>query len=917
MKGRVLVGTALAAFLRCADAWRQWEYLSVTDDEGCTLCESTQNEHACKKRCDEWRETWGLRHGPGLRQGHSVVLAGTRLVLFGGRGQDKMRPHVPTTFSIGEREGELLFTSYQEPLAEAAEDQRVATGQFFNDVWVYDLDCQNYNGSIRTWERGACEADGDESRGSGWELLHTGAENAMCSMQLGVEACEIPSGRWHHGAAAFEDHTVLIYGGFSQRCEDYCGDMWSLDLRSEDDHRWTEIQEIDELPDDAAAPAKRWRFSLLSDGGSMYLFGGHRLWHGFAPENSFSMKGGPWSAHGVLSGGYMNDLWRFDRETRPKVARSHDDAAPTESASYGTWTRLPPRKECSSEPTQGVASEERDHSTCSTAWPTGRAGHAAALERADGAPARLWIHGGYTTDFPYLSTTGAGFGKGVDGASKPGKRPYAAQSYFLDDLWFYDVADGTWTEVDVPDGDDKPGPRTDHVLLFTGEVLFLFGGHGDDHQYDDTWYFDLNALRWLRKRDFVLAQWEEGCEDDLAKIFAEGSDCLRLNITKSSPLSGSLSADALTTGASNPAEMQRGERSDARPPHAATHPRQYARPFVISLNETHHATVFERCMSVAGEPTRGRVLDGEFGRASEDVFIPQPRRRAPGWDGCRNISWTMPLPRSVHRAVYSKEMESVIVYGGLGRIARSSPTRAESLDAQPLSDMWQFGLKHCLNNCSDHGDCQLGFCKCHDGYYGGDCSNTSCPGTFCQWDAFHRQHTCQHCCHSGFPHDNFADSYQYFGDKFHKKSCSAAVPGMSNGICDGFGQCQCAPPFIGDDCSIKDCPGNCGGHGWCSVEFPISRCICDAGYYGMRCQYQECLNNCSYPNGNCNRNTGECECRMMYSPYNSQEEWHPWGGQDCSYILAFAGASVLQPALLLQRLLGMVIAVICAVTLFW
>lgn len=29
---------------------------------------------------------------------------------------------------------------------------------------------------------------------------------------------------------------------------------------------------------------------------------------------------------------------------------------------------------------------------------------------------------------------------------------------------------------------------------------------------------------------------------------------------------------------------------------------------------------------------------------------------------------------------------------------------------------------YCLNQCNGHGDCNLGYCKCHDGWYGHDCS---------------------------------------------------------------------------------------------------------------------------------------------------------------------------------------------------
>jgi hypothetical protein len=28
----------------------------------------------------------------------------------------------------------------------------------------------------------------------------------------------------------------------------------------------------------------------------------------------------------------------------------------------------------------------------------------------------------------------------------------------------------------------------------------------------------------------------------------------------------------------------------------------------------------------------------------------------------------------------------------------------------------------CVNQCTGHGECVYGFCKCHDGWYGADCS---------------------------------------------------------------------------------------------------------------------------------------------------------------------------------------------------
>ena len=59
--------------------------------------------------------------------------------------------------------------------------------------------------------------------------------------------------------------------------------------------------------------------------------------------------------------------------------------------------------------------------------------------------------------------------------------------------------------------------------------------------------------------------------------------------------------------------------------------------------KAYSGTYYRRCTSVEGDATRGGTLgwqagtaDGLNGRASEPVLIPQPRRRAPGWDGCRD-----------------------------------------------------------------------------------------------------------------------------------------------------------------------------------------------------------------------------------------------------------------------------------------
>jgi hypothetical protein len=120
-----------------------------------------------------------------------------------------------------------------------------------------------------------------------------------------------------------------------------------------------------------------------------------------------------------------------------------------------------------------------------------------------------------------------------------------------------------------------------------------------------------------------------------------------------------------------------------------------------------------------------------------------------------------------------------------------------------------------------------------------------------------------------------------------KLECDANNAGLSHGICDGFGGCQCAPPFLSDDCSARDCPKNCSRNGWCSVEYPQSRCMCSPPFSGVDCSVRLCLNNCSYPNGDCL--SGTCNCSTIVSPYNNSILWGAFTGDDCSWVQPFAG----------------------------
>ena len=111
----------------------------------------------------------------------------------------------------------------------------------------------------------------------------------------------------------------------------------------------------------------------------------------------------------------------------------------------------------------------------------------------------------------------------------------------------------------------------------------------------------------------------------------------------------------------------------------------------------------------------------------------------------------------------------------------------------------------------------------------------------------------------------------------------------NNGICRN-GTCDCLVGFIGQDCSMGpykgECPGQCSGHGACSIvetdilPYGIAdiygdsilsgniACVCDEGWGSSDCTLRVCPSDCS-GNGACAQN-GTCFC------------YQNWGGEDCS-----------------------------------
>ena len=831
---------------------------------------------------DEWRLTWLLSDGPNARRGHSLVLFNeTKLILFGGRGNDAHRVHVPRRFDIVEEEGVLDFAADQIPLSSRYSPEScspiktctslsdstidgeeemctyswhhllennlhpedveevcgfVPVGTYYNDVWTYDVDCS--------------KADLD-CADDGWTIWHPG-------LNFGGPG-KIPSERYGHGAAMLNKTTMAIYGGYSQGCEDYCDDIWLFDLV---EMKWSK-QDITE------GPGERWKFSMVSDSSSnIYLFGG-QLWHGSSSDADLEKYN-----HLLSKGGYLNDFWVYSNDS---------------------WTNVKGKETCVHAP--GLTWESRNDEHCELIWPEGRSGHATVYDAKRNG---IWIHGGYSTFFPYPTNKDRSSDtEGVESRrSSIGIIGSPTYQFYLDDLWFYSINSGFWEKKRV--FGSKPRRRQDHVLALAGDTLILHGGYGDSHIYNDTWYYYIEEKTWLEKRHFVHADYPDTCTDDVSAIELDPTcielefpeDLRRSNENEILPFSQQegytpSQKQPLYFGIVDNAEAfvdelrEQGLNLETTVPDgtpiaqkAATGPRQYAREKVVAYNSTMDLAIYEWCTSVRGEPTRRKNSSGS-------VFVAQPRRQSPGWDGCRELEWRTPSLRSDHASIFVPKYDMLVVHGGLSN--GGDHNRAVNSPANiVLEDLWVLEIHTCSKNCSNNGVCDHGYCKCDPGFYGIDCSNTTCPGSVCHYDD-NNDLRCTHCCY------NIEDGIKVPCQFDHEENI---FTGSTEGICDGFGSCQCAPPYIGEDCSILDCKHNCSFNGYCSVEFPQSRCMCNDGYMGEFCQHVECHNNCSYPNGICNRETGICSCNALYSPYDRRIPWTNWQGEDCSFLPAWSGQKI-------------------------
>lgn len=112
-------------------------------------------------------------------------------------------------------------------------------------------------------------------------------------------------------------------------------------------------------------------FNLINKQQSVAIFGGHRIWHGYAQENSVNND---WNEFTTFPhGGYLDDLWIYT-----KYLDFITTPGSTFKQGYGVWTIKEPVEQCFSNKTDEWST--RFDRQCIIVRPIGRAGHGSAYD---------------------------------------------------------------------------------------------------------------------------------------------------------------------------------------------------------------------------------------------------------------------------------------------------------------------------------------------------------------------------------------------------------------------------------------------------------------------------------------------------------------------------------------------------------
>lgn len=200
--------------------------------------------------------------------------------------------------------------------------------------------------------------------------------------------------------------------------------------------------------------------------------------------------------------------------------------------------------------------------------------------------------------------------------------------------------------------------------------------------------------------------------------------------------------------------------------------------------------------------------------------------------------------------------------------------------------------RRCLSaNCSGHGECVDGRCRCEDGWHGDACESLVCQTADCEphgvctaggcvCDAGWRGKNCSQECLPGF-----------YGD-----GCSKTCTCINGGSCDPVhGRCTCPAGFQGNTCE-QVCPLGFFGPS-CSQECGCeNQCPCDP-------QTGSCNTTLSADTNSTLHRAGQCLSKQMFTSWRREEEAHrerPLLTESTWLIITVSLASLLAVSLILH-----------------
>ena len=391
---------------------------------------------------------------------------------------------------------------------------RVPNGDYLNDMWLYDWNTGNWTAynpnelvceecAVCASERANSEEghryikadDGtfiqcSEDNRAEWEPLTVTSRKfgATCeyhttcfdwtglrpysepNLENGVNrpARELPSGRHEHQVALVlnrltgERDTLVMFGGYSIDCVDYCEDLWHYNIPRS---KWVKITNFTKT-----VPARRWKHAMVDYEDVVFMFGGH------GQRLSPPLPGQPRIAHEIYDGRtkydpndplYFDDLWSYNVTERE-------------------WSHLKPFCVTCKNESEVDGTAERD-----VFGPRGR--HSPSLAAHGGA---LYLFGGYayggTTNFVGIYPTGIST-----------DYPSLSTKYYMNDFWKYNITFNTWEELKPhPRYPIRPSPRFGHAAAISTKgsqvVMLVYGGYTWNDEIGDLWYYNISGDTWIK-----------------------------------------------------------------------------------------------------------------------------------------------------------------------------------------------------------------------------------------------------------------------------------------------------------------------------------------------------------------------------------------------------------------------------------